>query len=477
MNFSWLPVPLSQLSVVLGRLVIAIAGTVAIALQMFVLDNPVFRWIWSHVWYFIGFYCLLPVLAYFVLPFFATKKVHKTRPTVLVMVLGDLGHLPRMCYHARSLSKLGHFVNLCGYVELEPFEFVVDDPYIDIHEIEPIFNVHGLPFAIFAAEKLVLQLVRLFKMLLELGDLDYYIIQNPPLIPLVLLVVAYIRLLNRRAKLVIDWHNLNWSILNLRYQNPQHWAVKLLKLYEKWVVARQSDLHLCVTKLMKRVLIDDFGIAKSKIHVVYDRPAEQMAPLADAKATRAQLFDKYRIDAPQGSKLVVLLTSFTPDEDFNVLLDALEKLPQNVGPLVVVVTGKGPMKQQFLLKVRDLKFDPKRLVVTLVWLQAEDYPAMIASADLGVSLHTSLSGVDLPMKILDMFGGGVPVVSVDFPAISELVIHEKNGLVTLPKDMHTALARALTDKELYDEIKLGAMAESVNKWDANWQRTCILIFT
>ena len=450
---------------------------VANASAMYVLDNPVFRWIWAHVWYFVGFYCLLPVLAYVVLPFFATKKVHKTRPTVSVMVLGDLGHLPRMCYHARSLSKLGHFVNLCGYVELEPFEFVVDDPYIDIHEIMPIRNVHGLPFALFAAEKLVLQLVRLFKMLLELGDLDYYLIQNPPLIPLVLLVVAYIKLLNRNAKLVIDWHNLNWSILNLRYQNDQHWAVKLLKLYEKWVVAKQSDLHLCVTKLMKKVLIDDFQIPKNRIHVVYDRPAEQINPLEDPKAMRAKLFEKYRIDAPENSKLVVLLTSFTPDEDFNVLLDALEKLPEDVGPLVVVVTGKGPLKQQFLLRVRDLKFDPKRLVVTLVWLQAEDYPLMIASADLGVSLHTSLSGVDLPMKILDMFGGGVPVVSVDFPAISELVIHEKNGLVTLPQAMHLALARALTDDQLYHDIKLGAIAESKRKWDANWKPTCIPIFT
>ncbi|CAG8484724.1 11395_t:CDS:2 [Acaulospora colombiana] len=129
---------------------------------------------------------------------------------------------------------------------------------------------------------------------------------------------------------------------------------------------------------------------------------------------------KYRTDRPI---LIVSSTSWTADEDFSMLLQAAqicdqfavkcsEKNSKKFPKLLFAISGEGPLKAKYVEKISKMSMDHVRIVTT--WLPAEDYPLLLGSADLGLCFHTSSSGMDLPMKIVDMFGCGLPVCAVGF---------------------------------------------------------------
>ena len=104
-------------------------------------------------------------------------------------------------------------------------------------------------------------------------------------------------------------------------------------------------------------------------------------------------------------------TSFTEDEDFMIMIEGLDDVQTMISQhksklpdIRVVVTGKGPLKAAYekLFEERN-KNVWSNIKVTTAWLEADDYPPFVGSCDLGVCFHTSSSGIDLPMKVVDMF--------------------------------------------------------------------------
>jgi beta-1,4-mannosyltransferase len=95
--------------------------------------------------------------------------------------------------------------------------------------------------------------------------------------------------------------------------------------------------------------------------------------------------------------------------------------------LICVITGKGPEKEYYRNLIAERQWECVKVVMP--WLEPQDYPLMLGSADLGVCLHMSSSGVDLPMKVVDMFGCGLPVVAKKFDALPELVKDGINGIL------------------------------------------------
>src|SRR5262245_1097910 len=78
------------------------------------------------------------------------------------------------------------------------------------------------------------------------------------------------------------------------------------------------------------------------------------------------------------ARLLVSSTSWTPDEDFSLLLEALEAYGEGAAPvpLLAVVTGRGPQRAQYEARVRTLRAAARlrRGVVRVVtaWLTLSD---------------------------------------------------------------------------------------------------------
>lgn len=91
--------------------------------------------------------------------------------------------------------------------------------------------------------------------------------------------------------------------------------------------------------------------------------------------------------------------------------------PPPLPPLLVVITGRGPLQAEWRETLARRRL--RHVSFFLVWLSPEQYATLLACADLGVSLHASSSGLDLPMKVSDMLGWcvyrcGPPVGDVCF---------------------------------------------------------------
>ena len=83
------------------------------------------------------------------------------------------------------------------------------------------------------------------------------------------------------------------------------------------------------------------------------------------------------------------------------------------------------------------------------------------------------------MKVVDMFGAGLPVCAVNFKCLHELVQHEENGLVFKNSfELANQLGRLFGDPDLRELAGLTKGVESFRRynWVDNWNENVRPIF-
>ncbi len=382
-----------------------------------------------------------------------------------------------MLFHARALAAEGLDVDLIGTSISALPSFISDQPRIAARTISD-----RAPRAAHSRRRYViataLRGVRLVLSLThavcwQLPRPDVIVVQNPPGVPT--LAVAWLAARCRRCRLVVDWHNLTSAMLALRL-GQRHPLVRMAAQYEA-VFGRAADANLFVSSLMKETLARRYGLRGT---VFRDRPADTFTPLVpDERArVRAQVLERLGLPVDNGIRVLISPTSWTADERLDLLFEALEKYEARARRdprlpfLAVLITGKGPLQGAFDQRVAATHFE--RVRIQTGWLPSPEYATTLAAADLGISCHISASGLDLPMKILDLFGAGVPVSAYDYgPCLLELVSPGDNGvLFKTAEECCTHLEHILSDspsaRASLERLRNGAIASARTSWSEAW---------
>ncbi|KAI0165563.1 glycosyltransferase family 33 protein [Xylariaceae sp. FL1272] len=411
--------------------------------------------------------------------------------SVQILVLGDIGRSPRMQYHALSLAKHGCNVHLIGYLESSPHPELIDNPRVAIHalaETPKALKSSAIPFVIAGPLKVLWQVFTVIRVLgYTTPASTWLLVQNPPAIPT--LAVGWLISLVRNTHLMIDWHNYGWTIL-AGTKGHDHTLVKISKLYECLLGEIVPTANITVTHAMKRELHGPPYNVTSPIYTLHDRPAAIFQPLKHP-SERKQFLDTMPFLKDFSSsilagttRLIVSSTSWTPDEDFSLLLDALVTYAKahTAVPLIAMITGKGPQKEYYKQRTVELSKAGKlpNIHIMTAWLSMEGYARLLSCADLGVCLHMSSSGVDLPMKVVDMFGSGLPVVAYSgYESFDELVREGRNGYgFETADELSDTLLRLLSSsgQSTLATLAAGAKAESHLRWDEEWDRVLAPVF-
>ncbi|CEJ84228.1 hypothetical protein VHEMI03416 [[Torrubiella] hemipterigena] len=434
----------------------------------------------------------LRVLANYLASLIPTKYIATENPEddhIQIVVVGDIGRSPRMQYHAISFAKLNRMVDIVGFRETARHPELIGNPNVNVFPLTPVpewIAWNNLPFFINIPCKVLQQFYTLYCTLMYTAPAaKWMVLQNPPSIPLfhIALFVSWMR----GSKIVVDWHNYGHTILA---QNKLYSLfVPIYRWYEMRIGRFLGNANLAVTDAMTAQLQGAKYKLKGPIRTLHDRPAAIFEPVqsdSDRMAILQRIPETKKMakDILSGSvRLIVSSTSWTADEDFGMLLDALMAyaIPEVVAekkdfpvPILAIITGKGPQKEAYLAKIKELTEAGKLpgIQVTTAWLSNRDYAGLLAASDLGISLHKSSSGVDLPMKVVDMFGAGLPVAAYsDFESFGELVKEGQNGCGFVNANELTAIFRRLLSDEGAKELstlKQGAVKEGSLRWDEQW---------
>lgn len=437
--------------------------------------------------------------------------------------LGDAGRSPRMTNHIEQIcTRKGAEVDYLTFVETENPQ-ALNHRGVRVYALNHslLYLTRALPFFFYFWLRMFIEVVTLQAVfLLRLRKrYNYILVQNPYALPALWLLVFY-RLFCRDCKIVVDVHNFGYTLLGpsatarkptLDTKEPKsaengfelsdllriarecvatarRFLFPVLRLVyqlaETLLVRLVADEVLVVSKAMKEAVERDWGVAPERVKLLYDAPNAAVfkkLSLAD-KHEFFSLFRELRgsgegslfarleggklVEHPDRPLVLTVSTSWSADDDFDTLIDAVELYKKASGSrrqLEFFFTGAGPKKARLAPRLKALADDLVKVHVK--WFEGRDYAQVVGASDFTVCVHRSSSGVDLPIKVLDSFACEVPVIAFNYaPTLHELLSDLNGYLFANAAELCEIL------KKVADAASPKPFSFNAASWSAEWKK-------
>lgn len=414
--------------------------------------------------------------------------MNSKKQVLVIIVLGDLKRSPRMQLHARA-AKGAFVTQLFGYHSIgndQADQAVLGEDVVSLGRTPLRLKRRWTSLLWRIPRRILVEQFQLFSKFIEFSRCRVLLVQNPPAVPLIPILFV-LRVLFRK-RILVDWHNFGSDILALNL-GPKHPFVAIYQFLER-IVGALGHEHLCVSEALQRPLQRRIGISSPV--VVYDLPRNLENDGSDKIAFQERL-RSFEFDPQlekEGAQLIdsektliaVCPTSWTEDDAFDLLLDSVHQLDELISesnlnsiPAVqclIIITGKGTRKEEFIDQIEKTHW--KYSKITTTWLSIQDYSSLIKNADLGVSLHDSASGYDLPIKLADFQSVQTIPVLLDYgPVIRERMSPGEDGLTfkssgDLANILFDGVQAKAIGKKPFSQIQDNLNQREDHSWEDQW---------
>ncbi len=269
--------------------------------------------------------------------------------------------------------------------------------------------------------------------------------------------------LNTHVPTILVVHDLAYiefphHIPRLTFEYLRHYTPKYLK---------KASSIITVSKFSKGDIMNKYGVASERIHVVPNGASDNYTPISEDKRESV----KSRLTA--GNEYFIYVGSIHPRKNVGMLLKAYDKLrAENICDHKLLIVGRHAWKTGETSNMyKSMKF--KDDVIFTGSMGQDELPEVIGAAD--ALVYPSLfEGFGIP--VLEARYAGVPVICSERSSLPE--VGGKQAIYFDPgsaDDIAEALIRFLRNRSVYRKQALEAVEEARTAY--NWDASAEQIYT